>query len=82
MSESSDDNVVVLDVATRLPVPVERVLRGALEAGLESVIVMGILPDGEEYIATSLDDMRHVAWLADRVRHRMHRDFDAQGGGT
>jgi hypothetical protein len=38
---------------TRLEIPPERVLLGAITAGISPVAVVGRLPDGELYVATS-----------------------------
>lgn len=60
------DNVVVLNVVTRLDIPAERVLRAALEAGLDKVVVCGYDAEGNEYFASSIADGADTKWLLDR----------------
>lgn len=62
------DNVVVLDIVTRLDVPAERVLHKALEAGLESVVIAGYDKDGGEYFASSVADGGTALWLLERCK--------------
>lgn len=62
------DNVVVLNVATRLDVPAERILKAALDNDLESVVIAGYYKDGEEYFASSIADGGTVLWLMERLK--------------
>lgn len=56
-------DVVPLDVVTRLDMPAERVLSGALEADLESAVVIGWTNDGSWYFASSLAAGPETLWL-------------------
>ena len=65
---SDDDNVVTLDVPTKLDIPVRRVLEAALEAedkdGFAGVIVIGEMKDGSMYRASSTPRMEKLTtWL-------------------
>ncbi len=60
------DNVVVLNVVTRLDIPAERVLRAALEAGLEKVVLCGYDAEGNEYFASAIANAANAKWLLDR----------------
>ena len=48
---------------TKLPVPVENVLRGAIEQDLEDVIIIGRTKDQELYMAASNGDGPELLWL-------------------
>lgn len=62
------DNVVILPVVTRLDIPPERVLNGALEADLEAVIVIGVTKDDSHYFSSSLGHGGEVLWLIERAK--------------
>lgn len=65
------DNVVTLNMVTRLPIPVDRVLDDAQAAGLTQVIVIGVTADGEEYFASSEADGGNVLWQMERAKKRL-----------
>ena len=65
------DEVVELDMVTRLDLPAERYLRRALEADLEAVVVVGYTQDGEEYFASSIADGGEVLWLLERLKKQL-----------
>jgi hypothetical protein len=62
------DKVEYLDIATRLDVPVERVLDG-LEETLESVVVIGWDKEGEMVFASSMADGGDVLWLLEKAKN-------------
>ena len=64
-------DVLVLNMVTRIDLPVERVLRSALDEGLASVAVFGFCEDGEVYLASSLADGGDLLWLMEIVKQRM-----------
>jgi hypothetical protein len=59
----SDDNVVVLDMETRLDIPPNRVLEGALNK-LKTVVVIGYTEDDEVYLASSTGTKETIYYLA------------------
>lgn len=61
-------NVVMLDVSTTLPVPPSRVLAGAMEKGLEDVIVMGWDSNKELYLASSMSSNPRILWLVEQAK--------------
>ncbi len=63
--------VVNLDVVTRLDLPPSRILRGALDTDLESVVILGYDRDGEEYFASSVADGGAVLWLMERLKAQL-----------
>lgn len=69
--------VVILPVVTRLDVPAERILGGALETGLEKALVVGWTAEGEFYFASSLADGGEVLWLLEMAKRRL---LEAGGG--
>lgn len=72
--------VVVLDMVTRLDIPAERVLQAALDAGLQSVVVVGYDADGEEYFASSFADGGDALWLLQRGSHKLLSMPEKMGG--
>lgn len=64
----SDDNVVTFDHPTKLDLPPERILNGALTQELSGVVVIGWTKDGEEYFASSMADGAEVIWLMERFK--------------
>lgn len=68
------DNVVELPVITKLDIPAKRVLKKALEANLESAVIIGYDEDGEEYFCSSLADGGDVLWLLERAKAKLLSD--------
>lgn len=64
----SDDNVVVLPVVTRLPIPVERILARAQDVGLKMAVVVGEHEDGSLYFSSSEPDGGDVLWLLEKAK--------------
>jgi hypothetical protein len=69
----SDDNVVMLPVITRLDLPPERILNGAIKRGMKEVIVIGYDSDGEEYFASSIADGADCVWHLERAKLKLLR---------
>ncbi len=63
----SMSSVVYLKTVTRLDIPADRVLEGAM-GELESVIVIGHTTDGNEYFASSMADGGNTLWLLERFK--------------
>ena len=72
--------VVELDVASRLDVPVERILARVADAELELVIVIGYLKDGGEYFLSSIADGGDCVWLLERAKLKLLRLPDEEDG--
>lgn len=53
---------------TKLDLPADRVLQGALDAGLKCAVVLGYDKEGEEYFASSIADGADVLWLMERLK--------------
>ena len=64
------DNVVYLDMITRLDTPPERVLDNA-PRDMSGVVVMGYTADGDEYFASSYADGGEVLWIMERCKKRL-----------
>lgn len=54
--------------STYLDVPVERVFRGAIDAGLESVIIIGRTSEGAHYFASSRGHSPGNLWLVEKFK--------------
>lgn len=67
-------DVVILGGATRLDIPPERVLSGALGAGMSKVVVVGYDKDGNEYLASSVADGAEIVWLLERAKYKLIKD--------
>lgn len=53
---------------TNLDMPVNGVLEGAIEADLDSAVVMGYGKDGKVYFASSIGDAPDMNYLADKFK--------------
>ena len=67
----SPDNVVELDMITRLDIPPERILNGALKADLEQAFVIGWGRDGELYTASSFANGPELLWMIELAKKRL-----------
>ena len=63
--------VIIAPFITKLDVPAERILKGALEAGLRDVVVCGYTEDGDEYFASSVADGGTTLWLMERCKGKL-----------
>lgn len=62
------DNVIVLDVETRLDLPVSRVVLGAKINCPETIVVIGYDADGELYLAGTVADAGKVLVLLEKAK--------------
>lgn len=72
----ADDNVVHLDMETRLDIPVERVLEGAVALGYEKVMVVGWVDDGGGLamsVQSSTADVPEMLYLLEAAKLRLMR---------
>lgn len=67
---NDDGKIVVLGCETRLDIPPDRVLEGAV-GELTCVVVVGYDHDGEEYFASSTADDERILWLLERLKARV-----------
>lgn len=65
------DNVVTLGVVTSLDLDPTHVLGGALEKGLQSVVILGYDADGDEFFASSISAGPEILWLMEMLRKRL-----------
>jgi hypothetical protein len=64
-------DILRLPVRTRLDCLPERTIQDAIEANLESVVIMGYDKDGDEYFASSIADSGTVLWLLERLKRQL-----------
>jgi hypothetical protein len=70
------DNVVVLNVDTKLDLPPERILTAAIEQNLDEAVVIGH-KDGKLYMAAGPADLAHVyLMLACALKEVMGQAYD------
>lgn len=62
---------------TKLPLPPERVINGALEQNFQRVTIIGVKENGEEYVASSTSDCGAILWDMERARHMFMKNADA-----
>lgn len=74
--EELPSNVTLLDCTTRKDIPVDRILQGAKEAGLEEVVVVGFTKEGEEYLASSTASISATLFNLARGLHHTQRTCD------
>lgn len=63
-----DGNVIQFCGTTTVDIEAEKVLDGALNHGLDSVLVLGMDRDGEFYAASTTSDPQHLLWLMEKMR--------------
>ncbi len=68
-------DVIIMGGATKLDIPPDRVLEGAIDK-LDVAIVIGYEKGGEEYFASSVTDAETIVWLIERMKHRLMRNQD------
>lgn len=69
-------DVVKLNCVTRLPIPPDDVLTGAV-GKLSYVLVLGFDSEGEMYTASSDGDLSEALWAATKFIHKLHAgDYD------
>lgn len=56
---------------TKLDIPPERILEGALEKGLQAAVVVGYDADGNLYFSSSYADGAEVVWLFELAKRRL-----------
>ena len=71
MASADGDNVLILPVITSLPIPCERVLKQAIAADLDQVLVIGYTQSGEFYFAGSEADGPKNVWLCEMAKHKL-----------
>lgn len=69
-------DVVKLGCLTKLPIPPDDVLSGAI-GQLDYVLVLGFNKDGEMHTASSSGDLSEALWIATKFIHKLHKgDYD------
>jgi hypothetical protein len=63
-------NVIPLGCITKLDLPVDRVLEGAIDK-LEGVILIGYDKEGDHYFASTYADGGDVLWLLEQCKQRL-----------
>lgn len=61
-------NVIELPVITTLDIPPERILRKAIDADLQEVIIIGTSQEGDMYFAGSMADGGNALWLIEKAK--------------
>lgn len=70
--------VVNLNVVTLLDLPVERVIDGAREADLETIVILGYDQDGMEFFSSNKADGGGVLWLMERLKRQLLDNGDIE----
>lgn len=70
--------IIELETITTLDLPPERILRKAVEADLDQVIVIGYDKGGNEYFASSISNGPEVVWALERAKLRLLRTADTE----
>lgn len=63
--------IILFSGITTLDLPADRLLEAALKQNLDKVVILGYLPDGEEYFASSIADGGSVLWLMEKLKKRL-----------
>lgn len=79
MSEQESAEIIVWQGITKLDLPAERLLQGAIDMGMEGVVIVGYDKDGNEYFASSWADSAQAAWHLQRGIYKLNQINDAEG---
>lgn len=71
MLKSVPKKVVTLDCVTRLNIPVQRVLDGAIAQNLEDVVILGKEAGGKYFFASSVPDGGTVLWMMEKLKKEL-----------
>ena len=78
-----ESNVVSWPHVTVAPVTPEKVLAGAIEAGIEPLLVAGYDRDGKLYVASTHSDVPEVLMLLRMAQRFLENDaFESVRGGS
>ncbi len=66
---TENDNVVELGAG--LDMSSDRILRRALDAGVEDVVLIGRMPDGGEFFESESDDPSLVLWMLEGAKRAL-----------
>jgi len=64
-------NIINFTGITKLDLPVDRIIKGAVDAGLTEIVIIGYDKDGEEYFASSIADGGSVLWHLERSKKKL-----------
>lgn len=67
----NDDNVVLFCGITDRDFPADLILRKALDADLDGVVILGYQKDGEGFFASSMADGGDVLWLIESFKKKL-----------
>ena len=70
-NDETETNVVAFDGDTTLDIPVERVLKGAAQADLTRIVLIGTEPDGSLYLASNTADGPGILWLIEQAKRQV-----------
>jgi hypothetical protein len=63
----ANDNVVYFPGSTTLPVPARQTLESAIDADIDTVLVIG-WQGNDLYFAGNTSDMREIIWLLEKTK--------------
>jgi len=68
--EVKKSKIIPLGNVTRLDIPADRILEGAI-GQLDGVVILGRQPDGEYYFASSIADGGTVLWMMEKLKLKL-----------
>lgn len=71
--EQEKDNILYWRGVTRLDIEVRKILQWAIDADLETVVVVGTKKDGDAFFASSQADAASVNWELQGAIWALHR---------
>lgn len=76
------DNVVPLNIVTLNDVDPVAILRGAYEADLVDLVIVGVRKDGVEFFASSAADGAEAMYHLQRGIHKLNNIIDGEVAGV
>lgn len=65
------DKVLIFDGVSKLDLPAERILQAAIDAKIDTAVVIGWDKDGELYFASTKADGGDVIWLMELAKKKL-----------
>lgn len=75
-------DVVIANIETRLPLPAERILDGARAADLTEILLLGWMPDGQFYAASTHNDIGGHLILLEKAKAVLMAQLADAGGSN
>lgn len=67
-------NVILFTGDTTVDFPVGRVLDGAKDKDIKTIVVIGLKEDNSLYFASSVADVTLMLWMCEKLKHALMKE--------